>query len=169
MGKPEGKGGGKVDPRFAAMHSDPRFQRFPKQKNKVVVDKRFAGTLLNFLAGRTARVWRRASACRAGGGKPCCPADVAAVDTHVRPTAASDARHPSSYHNHGTFARGCLSPRIDQPSPVRSLPCPRTCRSQPLSCSPAQPITPPLPRPRQACLRTLSSRRARQWTSAAAR
>ncbi len=43
MVKPEGKGGGSTDPRFAAMHSDPRFQRFPKQKNKVVVDKRFAG------------------------------------------------------------------------------------------------------------------------------
>lgn len=38
-------GGGKVasDPRFAAVHYDPRFQRFPKKKNKVEVDERFAG------------------------------------------------------------------------------------------------------------------------------
>ncbi|KAG2482679.1 hypothetical protein HYH03_018414 [Edaphochlamys debaryana] len=43
MGKPDGKGGGKGDGRFAAMHSDPRFQRFPKQKNKVEIDNRFAG------------------------------------------------------------------------------------------------------------------------------
>ncbi|GLI59639.1 hypothetical protein VaNZ11_001564 [Volvox africanus] len=44
MGKPDGLGGGQAaaDPRFAAMHSDPRFQRFPKQKNKLVVDKRFS-------------------------------------------------------------------------------------------------------------------------------
>ncbi|GIL58605.1 hypothetical protein Vafri_13624 [Volvox africanus] len=44
MGKVDGNGGGQAaaDPRFAAMHSDPRFQRFPKQKNKLVVDKRFS-------------------------------------------------------------------------------------------------------------------------------
>lgn len=41
-GKP---GGGKVvtDARFAAVHSDPRFQRFPKAKAKVEIDERFAG------------------------------------------------------------------------------------------------------------------------------
>lgn len=48
-GKPEGRkpggGGGKVvsDPRFAAVHSDPRFQRFPRAKAKVEIDERFAG------------------------------------------------------------------------------------------------------------------------------
>lgn len=31
------------DERFAAMYSDPRFSRFPKKKNKVEIDKRFAG------------------------------------------------------------------------------------------------------------------------------
>ncbi len=41
-GKPKG---GKVvtDSRFAAVHSDPRFQRFPKAKAKVEIDERFAG------------------------------------------------------------------------------------------------------------------------------
>lgn len=33
------------DPRFAAVHYDPRFQRFPKAKTKVKIDERFAGTL----------------------------------------------------------------------------------------------------------------------------
>jgi len=39
------KGGGKVvtDSRFAAVHFDPRFQRFPKAKAKVEIDERFAG------------------------------------------------------------------------------------------------------------------------------
>jgi hypothetical protein len=32
-----------VDPRFAKMLTDPRFQRFPKRKNKVEIDARFAG------------------------------------------------------------------------------------------------------------------------------
>lgn len=32
-----------VDPRFAKMFSDPRFQRFPKKKAKVEIDSRFAG------------------------------------------------------------------------------------------------------------------------------
>lgn len=46
-GKPGRKpgGGGKVvtDSRFAAVHHDPRFQRFPKAKAKVEIDERFAG------------------------------------------------------------------------------------------------------------------------------
>ena len=45
-GKPAGKpAGGKVvtDSRFAAVHYDPRFQRFPKAKAKVEIDERFAG------------------------------------------------------------------------------------------------------------------------------
>lgn len=47
-GKPAGRkpgGGGKVvtDSRFAAVHYDPRFQRFPKAKAKVEIDERFAG------------------------------------------------------------------------------------------------------------------------------
>lgn len=51
MGKEKGgragprPGGGAVfaDERFAAVHKDPRFQRFPKAKSKVEVDERFAG------------------------------------------------------------------------------------------------------------------------------
>lgn len=38
------KGAG-MDPRFAKMYSDPRFQRFPKKKAKVEIDSRFAGGL----------------------------------------------------------------------------------------------------------------------------
>lgn len=40
-----GKPSGKVvtDSRFAAVHYDPRFQRFPKAKAKVEIDERFAG------------------------------------------------------------------------------------------------------------------------------
>jgi hypothetical protein len=37
------QGGAGMDPRFAKMHSDPRFQRFPKKKVKVEIDSRFAG------------------------------------------------------------------------------------------------------------------------------
>lgn len=39
--------GGKVvaDDRFAAVHYDPRFQRFPKANSKVTVDARFKGAL----------------------------------------------------------------------------------------------------------------------------
>lgn len=33
------------DKRFAAMYTDPRFQRFPKQRAKVAIDERFAGAL----------------------------------------------------------------------------------------------------------------------------
>ncbi|PRW59387.1 Pre-rRNA-processing esf1 [Chlorella sorokiniana] len=45
MGKEGGPKGGKVvtDSRFAAVHHDPRFQRFPKAKAKVEIDERFAG------------------------------------------------------------------------------------------------------------------------------
>ena len=41
----EGKMGAKkgADSRFAAMHSDPRFKRFPKKAGKVEIDSRFAG------------------------------------------------------------------------------------------------------------------------------
>jgi len=49
MGKEmAGKGGGKViaDERFAAVHYDPRFQRFPKAKAKLEVDERFKGTFV---------------------------------------------------------------------------------------------------------------------------
>lgn len=31
------------DPRFAAMHRDPRFARFPKKKETVAIDSRFSG------------------------------------------------------------------------------------------------------------------------------
>ncbi|KAK9828879.1 hypothetical protein WJX72_002532 [[Myrmecia] bisecta] len=48
MGKADGsgaKGKGAIvtDARFAAVHTDPRFQRFPKAKQKVEIDERFAG------------------------------------------------------------------------------------------------------------------------------
>ncbi len=53
----KGKGGGGVtsDPRFAAVHTDPRFQRFPKAKSKVQVDDRFAGASFRVCLART--VW----------------------------------------------------------------------------------------------------------------
>ena len=34
---------GKQDPRFAAVGTDPRFQRFPKKQKRVEIDERFAG------------------------------------------------------------------------------------------------------------------------------
>jgi hypothetical protein len=48
MGKKEQHGpapAGIGDARFAKMYTDPRFQRFPKKKNKVEIDSRFAGNL----------------------------------------------------------------------------------------------------------------------------
>jgi len=36
--------GAGMDPRFAKMYSDPRFQRSPKKKAMVEIDSRFAGT-----------------------------------------------------------------------------------------------------------------------------
>jgi hypothetical protein len=47
MGKASG-GAAVTDSRFAAMHSDPRFSRFPKKKNKVSIDNRFAGKIIPF-------------------------------------------------------------------------------------------------------------------------
>jgi hypothetical protein len=44
MTEQQHKGAG-MDPRFAKMYSDPRFQRFPKKKAKVEIDSRFAGKL----------------------------------------------------------------------------------------------------------------------------
>ena len=41
--KGSGSGQGVVDERFAAAQTDPRFHRFPKAKNKVEIDQRFAG------------------------------------------------------------------------------------------------------------------------------
>jgi hypothetical protein len=38
-----GKQDGGLDPRFAKMMTDPRFQRFPKKQNKVEIDERFTG------------------------------------------------------------------------------------------------------------------------------
>jgi hypothetical protein len=44
--KPMGKGrpqqGVVQDPRFASIHVDPRFRKFPKQQGKVEIDQRFA-------------------------------------------------------------------------------------------------------------------------------
>eukprot|EP00775_Hariotina_reticulata_P001834 gene1834-2166_t len=45
MGKKEQVGPGPAgmgDARFAKMYTDPRFQRFPKKKNKVEIDSRFS-------------------------------------------------------------------------------------------------------------------------------
>ncbi len=44
-GKPAKEGKLVTDSRFAAVHYDPRFQRFPKAKGKVEIDERFAGEL----------------------------------------------------------------------------------------------------------------------------
>ena len=38
------KAAGAVDARFAAVHTDPRFQRFPRKQRHVEIDKRFAGS-----------------------------------------------------------------------------------------------------------------------------
>jgi len=58
MGKPRGEDGGEqrakggrpraggeaaADPRFAAMHSDPRFARFPRNNKQLEIDERFSG------------------------------------------------------------------------------------------------------------------------------
>jgi hypothetical protein len=58
-GQPAAKGQGKVvtDARFAAVHHDPRFQRFPRAKAKVEIDERFAGKW---------RQWGRCLGARAG-------------------------------------------------------------------------------------------------------
>ncbi len=37
------RGGLVDDARFAAMHKDPRFSRFPKKKSTVAIDSRFSG------------------------------------------------------------------------------------------------------------------------------
>ena len=42
-GKPAPAGKVVTDSRFAAVHHDPRFQRFPRAKAKVEIDERFAG------------------------------------------------------------------------------------------------------------------------------
>lgn len=42
-GRKAGNDALKPDSRFAALHTDPRFQRFPKQKQTVEIDKRFEG------------------------------------------------------------------------------------------------------------------------------
>ena len=85
MGKDGRKpGGGKVvtDSRFAAVHYDPRFQRFPRAKRKVEIDERFAGER---------RLASLPAACR-GACRICVPA------THTRPTAS----------DHDTFTHALL-------------------------------------------------------------
>lgn len=52
---PKEKGGGRMeDTRFAAMHSDPRFRRFPKNATKVEIDSRFAGMFTD----KSFQVWQ---------------------------------------------------------------------------------------------------------------
>jgi hypothetical protein len=41
--KPPAKPKGPVDPRFAALQTDPRFERFPAPRKAVTIDERFAG------------------------------------------------------------------------------------------------------------------------------
>lgn len=43
-----------TDPRFARMHNDPRFRKFPKNANKVEIDERFKGMEVFCCCGR---VW----------------------------------------------------------------------------------------------------------------
>ncbi len=52
------RGGGQLeqgivtDPRFARMHNDPRFRKFPKNANKVEIDERFKGMMRWFACTR---------------------------------------------------------------------------------------------------------------------
>ena len=66
MGRPKEDGGGGPPPlgpppgsvrdaRFAAMHTDPRFQRFPQAKRTLEIDKRFAGE--HHLAAADCTAW----------------------------------------------------------------------------------------------------------------
>jgi hypothetical protein len=64
--------GGSMDPRFAKMHSDPRFQRFPKKKGKVEIDSRFAGGLQALPAVRGVAAVARGVAAAAQVVKGCC-------------------------------------------------------------------------------------------------
>lgn len=41
--RPAAKPGAPVDPRFAALQTDPRFERFPAPRKAVTIDDRFAG------------------------------------------------------------------------------------------------------------------------------
>ena len=59
MGKKDAKG---IDSRFAAVHSDPRFQRFPRAKAKVEIDERFEGALAHVVALTRSREPRPAHA-----------------------------------------------------------------------------------------------------------
>ena len=40
---PQKAAAARQDPRFAAVGTDPRFQRFPKKQKRVEIDERFAG------------------------------------------------------------------------------------------------------------------------------
>ena len=42
----------KQDPRFAAVGTDPRFQRFPKKQKRVEIDERFAGESATCMHGQ---------------------------------------------------------------------------------------------------------------------
>ena len=43
LGGPAPKAASAVDERFSAVHTDPRFQRFPRKQRHVEIDERFAG------------------------------------------------------------------------------------------------------------------------------
>jgi hypothetical protein len=62
-GKPPTESKLVTDSRFAAVHHDPRFQRFPKAKAKVEIDERFAGghllSRLTHGAGQKPETWAR--------------------------------------------------------------------------------------------------------------
>lgn len=66
-GKPAAAGKVVTDSRFAAVHHDPRFQRFPRAKAKVEIDERFAGGWAP--PAVTRRLWPRWETVRLC----CCP------------------------------------------------------------------------------------------------
>jgi hypothetical protein len=60
-----GGGAPAQDPRFAAMLTDPRFQRFPKHRRTVAIDERFKGASWGHAA---AHVWGAQYLNQAGAG-----------------------------------------------------------------------------------------------------
>jgi hypothetical protein len=58
-GRPRAGGEAAADPRFAAMHSDPRFARFPRNNKQLEIDERFSGARLPVPALLAAAATRR--------------------------------------------------------------------------------------------------------------
>lgn len=129
-----GKDGG-MDPRFSAMLTDPRFARFPKKKNKVEIDERFAGELLwrHPPAGRRrgrqrrrrARFARRCSAAagRHGGAERRAP-PTRLQQRHAAPAAGSRALKAPLSGRQGRRQRAARQPaggRVRFASPPASF------------------------------------------------